>query len=91
MSKKKYNLGEFVERRLVDAGIEIELPDGQIVLPPPELWPDAVNELFKADDYEGAARLILGEDAHCRFVAAGGTWKLLNAILVDARGADAGE
>lgn len=89
---KTYNLAEFVERHRAEHGIPIELPDGTtVVIPPAELWPDEVQPLLDADDFAGATRLILGPDPYDQFVAAGGTWKLINLIMRDAKGASAGE
>jgi hypothetical protein len=90
--KKRYVLTEFIERRIEEAGIDIELPDGTTVtIPPGELWPEETAPLLDADDYQAAAQVILGADEWARFVAAGGSWKLMNSILRDARGANAGE
>lgn len=89
---KAYNLAEFVERHLAENGIPITLPDGTtVVIPPAELWPDDVQPLLDAEDFAGAARVILGAEAYDQFTAAGGSWKLLNLIMRDAKGASAGE
>jgi hypothetical protein len=42
-------------------------------------------------DFDTASRMILGAEQWERFATAGGSWKILNSIIKDARGADAGE
>ena len=89
---KKYNLSEFIERRVEEDGIEIELSDGtSVTIPPAELWPDEAAAAIDANDDEALARAIMGDEAFDRFRADGGGWRLLNAFIRDAKGVDAGE
>lgn len=84
----KYNLAEFVERKNTELGIDIDLSDGSTVrVPAPECWPD----MRAIEDLNECARLILGDEQWARFTADGGTYKLLDSILADAKGAGAGE
>lgn len=87
--KTKYNLATFIETRRAAESVEIDLPDGtSVAIPPPYLWPDAIGP---ATDRGEIVRLILGDDAAERFAAAGGNYRILNAIWEDAQGQGMGE
>ena len=89
-TRRRVVLTEFRDRRIAEASIEIELPDGPpVVIPPPDLWPDDIDTV--RDDLREMGRLILGDTEWDRFVAAGGTGKLLNALFVEAQGVSTGE
>lgn len=84
MARTRIVLTEWLSSRLDTAGIPIELDDGDepIIVPPADLWPAEAIEHISAGEYAQATRLILGETAHARFTAAGGTWRMLNRILL---------
>lgn len=81
--KAVYNLAEFKDRRRTEGTICIELGDGEepILIPPPELWPD---DLPVRRGAKAVAIGLLGQDEFDRFVAAGGSGKILDAIFLDA-------
>lgn len=86
MPAKTYNLSEFRERRITEASVMVELPDGDpIAVPPPDCYPDKLprggRALFDA---------IIGESEVQRFIDAGGTLRMLDKIIEDANGVDTG-
>lgn len=92
MSKKtghKVDLSEYVERKINEGAIEITAGDEKFVVPPAELWPDELSEY--RGDLVKQAECIMGAEVFARFKAAGGTANLLDAIIKDTHGADAGK
>lgn len=88
---RRVRLADYIERRKAAEGIAVELPDGtDVTIPPSELWPDEAFAALDANDMARAVELILG-DGHARFVAAGGTWRILNGIVREQQGLDVGE
>lgn len=89
MAGHVYKLAELRERRMADASIVVEFGDGdddKVVIPPIECWPDKMpatdDELYRA---------ICGADAIDRYLAAGGTLRLLAAAFEDAQGVKRGK
>lgn len=70
----------------MEPGIELELADGEvIVVPNPMLAADDVNEKLTGGDVTEAARAILGDEAHAKLLAGGGSsndvilaWRLMS-------------
>lgn len=66
--------------------LDIDLGDGSppVRLLPPELWPDAVHQQLRENpgDLDGQARAVLGDD-YDRFIAGGGTARILNQLIID--------
>jgi hypothetical protein len=96
MSKKagpvRVKLSDFKERKELEGAIEIETDDGQVFrLPPPEVWPDEVEELYRKREIVSMCRAIMGDEPYDRYVAAGGSASLLNAIFAEYHGTSAGE
>ena len=96
MSKRtgptKVKLSDFKERKELEGAIDIETDDGKIFrVPPPEVWPDEVQELARDNDIIGMSKTIMGEDEYAKFCAAGGNAALVNAIFAERHGAPAGE
>lgn len=77
---KVVSLAEFREERAQAGNIDIDLGDGSppVVIPAAELWPDDLPSSSREPDAFAAA--IVGADEWERFKAAGGTFKLFNAI-----------
>ena len=88
---KRVNFADYVERRNAAEGIVVELPDGEITVPPAELWPDEAFTALSKNKVADAAKLILGEAQHLLFTAAGGNWRILNGIIEEQQGLDAGK
>lgn len=89
---KRYNLAEFVETRRREDGIPVDLADGStIVIPPGILWPEAAFDAMRRGDMADCTRLFLGDDAYARLLEHGGSWRLIDAIIRDHEGVDAGE
>lgn len=89
---KRYVLAEFREERNRLASIEIETDDGQVfVIPAPELWPDTVGPAARKGDVVAVAKLVLGDEMFDRFTRAGGSARMLDAIMLDAQGVKPGE
>lgn len=83
---RKFKLTEFREKIEAEGTIVVELDDGEpIRIPPPLLWPEPMPR-----GWEAQQKAILGEQYE-RWVAAGGSGKLLNAIIEEAQGASTGE
>lgn len=93
MSKRtgpiKVNLADYKERKENEGAIDIEAGGETFRIPPPELWPDEIGKL--RGDLVAQASLLMGEDRFAAFVAAGGSATLVDAILKDQHGADAGK
>lgn len=88
---KRYNFAEFVEAKLRDEGIPVDLPDGtSIVIPPGILWPEEAFAMMRTGDMAATTRLFLGDDQYDRVIAAGGSWRLIDAIIRDHEGISAG-
>lgn len=77
--KHTVNLAEYKQRRTDEASIAIELEGDQppVVIPPPEFWPD---DLPRGGGHRLAVA-ILGQEEFDRFVAAGGSARIVNAIF----------
>lgn len=90
MSKKagptKVNLAEFVERKEAEGAIDIEAGGETFRIPPAELWPDEFPRGIVAQ-----AKAIMGEERFAAFKKAGGSATLLDAIIKETHGADAGK
>lgn len=72
-------LSEFKEKRTAERGIDIEAANGEVFhVPPPETWPD---EVFGDSDPVAQAQKLWGEEKYAEYVAAGGTARLLAAII----------
>lgn len=93
MSKRtgphKVSLSDFKERKENEGAIDIEAGGKTFRVPPAELWPDEVSTL--RGDLVAQAKCIMGDEAFGGFQAAGGTANLLDAIIKDVHGADAGK
>lgn len=92
--KTKYNLATFIEAKRKADSIEIDLADGtSVLLPPPVLWSEEARALLgkRGANKRKLVDLLLGEADAARFVAEGGSYDLLDAIYLDAQGADVGE
>lgn len=93
MSKKsgptRIKLSDFKERKENEGAIDIEAGDEVFRVPPAELWPDELAGL--RGDLVAQAECIMGADVFARFRAAGGTANLLDSIIKDVHGADAGK
>lgn len=87
---RRVNFHQFIERQHAEGDVEIEMPDGVIVIPAAILWP-SVTEALEAGETSEAMRLILGDEQCERFVAQGGSFKLLSAIYGEAQGVSPGE
>lgn len=86
--KKTVRLSDFRERKMAEA-IEMVTDDDQtFLIPPLDLWPDEVDAAMPLVD---RCRLILGADDWDRFVAAGGTATIMNAVWRDRESLDLGE
>lgn len=86
----KVNLADFKERKEAEGAIDIDAGDGKVFrIPPAELWPDDVGS-FRGDLVAQAKR-IMGDEQFDAFVEAGGSATLIDAIIKDAHGADAGK
>lgn len=89
---KRIKLTEYIERRIVDDGLVVELPDGtEVTVPPAELWPDSSFEALGEGKTGEAVALILGGDQYLRFVAAGGNWRIINGMIAEQQGVTPGE
>lgn len=89
---KRVNFADYIERKNAALGIVVELPDGsEITVPPAELWPDAAFAALDKDKVADAVKLILGDTQHAAFTAAGGNWRILNGIVEEQQGLDAGK
>lgn len=83
----RINFAQFVERKRDEGSVPIDMPDGsEVVIPPPVLWPELADA---APDAIVVA--ILGEEQATRYLAQGGTFKLLAAIFEEAQGVTMGE
>lgn len=97
MSKRtgptKVKLSDFKERKELEGAIDVETDDGQVFrIPPPEVWPDEVNDITKGDrDAVRMAQVILGADQYEKFCAAGGNAAMLHGIFAEVHGASPGE
>jgi hypothetical protein len=90
--QRRYNFAEFVETRRREDGIPVDMPDGApLVIPPGILWPEAAFEAMRAGDMAGCTRAFLGDEQYDRLIAAGGSWRIIDAIIRDHEGASAGE
>ena len=83
--KHRVSLSEFKDKRIEEASVVIDLdPDDDgnerdpIVIPPPEMWPDRIPR-----GAVNTAKAIIGESEFERFVEAGGSAKILDAIFRD--------
>lgn len=85
---QRINLANYVERKNDAGAIVIELADGEITVPPAELWSDKAHAAAMGNKMAEATKLILGDEQHARFVAAGGNWRILNGIIEQAQGVD---
>jgi hypothetical protein len=86
-------LKEFTERKQAEGSTEVETEDGQVfVVPPPLFWPDNFGEVARSGDVAAQAAAMLGSQERLdEFVAAGGSPKLLVAIVTEAIQASPGE
>lgn len=86
-------LKEFTDRKRDEGSTEVETEDGQVfVVPPPLFWPDDFGEIARSRDVAAQAAAMLGSvDELDRFVAAGGSPKVLVAIVTEAIQATPGE
>lgn len=89
--RRKIVLVEYREKKLDEAGLDVELPDSTTVtIPPPELWPDAAIKAIAENDIPAAVEAALGDD-HEAFIAAGGTAALVMSMVGDVFGGNPGE
>jgi hypothetical protein len=89
---KRVNLAEYIERKNAAEGILVDLPDGkEITMPPAELWPETAWAALAESKSDDALELILGVEQHAAFTSAGGNWRILNGIMREQQGLDAGE
>lgn len=87
---KKVNLAEYRERKENQGAIDVEAPSGRVFrIPPAELWPDEVP--FLRGDLPAQAAAIMGAEEFDAFKAEGGTANILDAIIKDEHGAEAGK
>jgi len=76
----RYKLSDYRSKRIEEASIVVELDDGtDITIPPADCWPDKLPR-----GGEALFRAVLGDDQFDRYIAAGGTMKLLDSIVADA-------
>lgn len=75
---KRVSLDSFKEMRRNEAGIEVEAGGDVFVIDPPDLWPDDMAGKVKSD--EDYIRFVMGDQAD-GFIAAGGTGRLINALM----------
>lgn len=90
--RRRVVLTDYKAKKVEEGAVDIDLGDGTVVtIPPPPVWSDAVVAAGRAQDLEAAGRALLGDADYDRFVAAGGSGTLLNAIVLDELGLDVGE
>lgn len=79
------NLGDYRERIEAAGSLDVHLADGTSVrIPPPDLWPDGVDELIRSKDVEGAYRAVLGDEPYERFMAdPHGSHRILDRLFAD--------
>lgn len=88
----RVNLAEFMARNYDDSATVVELADGStITLPPADMWPDEAYEAAREGDIKSCVILALGQSEYDRLCAAGGNWRILNAIVTEQQGLDVGE
>lgn len=89
--QRRYKLSEYIERKQVEAGVEIETDDGQVFhIPAPELWSDDVAKKAQEDN-EACVRAMLGDERYDAFVAAGGSSAMVLGILNEVHDLSLGE
>lgn len=89
---KRVNFADYVERKNAAEGIVVELPDGtEVVVSPAEMWPDAAFAALDKGKVGDATKLILGAEQYEAFTKAGGNWRILNGIVAEQQGVDAGK
>lgn len=66
--------------KLSDRGIDIEAGGEVFHIPPPQMWPDAVDD---AIGEAAVAKVVFGEDRYAEFVAAGGNARIFGSIVSD--------
>lgn len=81
------NFAEWQEKLRDERSIVIDLGDDSITVPPPILWPDALD----GETVEGLYHRIVGDEQWEQWTAAGGTAAMLDKIISDHMGAPAGE
>lgn len=90
---KAYDLGS-IAKKAEARGFDL-MWEGEVLLhvPPPELWPDAVQDAGKRDrDSVAAARLLFGDEAYDKFVKTTGLGsEIIWSTVKDHFGAEAGE
>ncbi len=65
--------------------MRVEFGDGDHVeIPAPVLWSDEITEKLHTGQQEAAYRLMNGDDRWERFVAAGGSWRVLAKLWDDS-------
>lgn len=91
MAKHTVILSDYKAKKAEEGAIDIVAGDETFTVPPAALWPDEMTTPEVRGDWVAQAKLLLGDDAYARFVAAGGTAVLLQAIVNDELGEAAGE
>lgn len=81
------DLSEWRKAREEAGSLDIDLGDGSppVRLLPPELWPPAVTEALRdhPGDFDAQGRAVLGDAEYERFLAAGGTARVLDQLIRD--------
>lgn len=70
------------QQKLRERGTDLEMPDGTVFhIDPPQLWPDTVDEA--PSELETCKILLGGDERYNAFVAAGGNYRMIVALVND--------
>lgn len=83
----KVTYSEFRDRRIAEASIEVDMGDGLVItIPPEECWPHTMPRSL-----DKSMRAIIGDEQVDAYLAAGGSLRMLDAIVADVQGAPKGK